>query len=68
MEIKQQETLRPLYAKIGIALEKVAKAQGYTQVMQSTADVVYLDPNYDLTEPILKEMGITVNTEVKEGE
>lgn len=67
MEIKQQELLRPLYNKIEIALGKVAQAQGYTQVMQSTADVVYLDPNYDLTNPILKEMGITVKTPV-EGE
>lgn len=64
MELKQQEVLRPLYNKIAISLERVAKAQGFTQVMQSTVDIVYLDPNYDLTEPILKEMGITVKAEV----
>ena len=64
MEIKQQEVLRPLYNKIAIALEKVAIAQGFTQVMQSTVDIVYLDPNYDLTEPILTELGITVPKEV----
>lgn len=66
MEIKQQEFLQPLYNKIAVALEKVAKTQGYTQVMQSTADMVYLDPNFDLTDPILTEMGITVK--VEEGE
>ncbi|QAA81135.1 OmpH family outer membrane protein [Aequorivita sp. H23M31] len=60
MEIKQQEVLQPLYKKIGDALEKVAKAQAYTQVVQTNADIVYLDPNYDLTDSIIKEMGITI--------
>lgn len=67
MDIKQQEFLQPLYSKIAAALEKVAKAEGFTQVMQVTADVVYLDPNYDLTTPILTELGITVK-EKAEGE
>lgn len=63
MEIKQMEALRPLYAKIGVALEKIAKEQNFTQVMQTTQDLVYLDPNYDLTVPILLELGITISTE-----
>ncbi len=60
MDIKQTEYLQPLYKKIGEALDKVAKAQNYTQVTQTTADLVYLDPNYDLTLPILTELGITI--------
>ena len=67
MEIKQQELLQPLYRKIEVALEKVAQAQSYTQVMQTSADIVYLDPNFDLTMDILSEMGITVNEDA-EGE
>ncbi|PHR10670.1 MAG: outer membrane chaperone Skp [Aequorivita sp.] len=63
MEIKQQEYLQPLYKKIGEALDKVAKAQNYTQVMQTSTDMVYLDPNYDLTLPIITELGITITTE-----
>ena len=63
MEIKQQEFLKPLYQKIGTALEKIAKAEGYTQVMQTTADIVYIDPDYDLTIPILTEMGIKIPEE-----
>lgn len=63
MGIKQTEFLQPLYKKIGEALDKVAKAQNYTQVMQTTVDLVYLDPNYDLTVPILTELGITVTAE-----
>ncbi len=63
MEIKQQEALKPLYKKIGDALDKIAKAQNYTQVMQTTQNMVYLDPNYDLTVPILQELGITITPE-----
>ncbi|WP_410005811.1 OmpH family outer membrane protein [Aequorivita nionensis] len=63
MDIKQTEALKPLYKKIGVALEKVAKAQNYTQVTQTTQDLVYLDPEYDLTVPILLELGITLTEE-----
>lgn len=63
MGIKQTEYLQPLYKKIGEALDKVAKAQNYTQVMQTNTDLVYLDPNYDLTVPILTELGITIPAE-----
>ncbi len=63
MDIKQKEYLQPLYKKIGEALNKVAKAQNYTQVMQTNTDLVYLDPNYDLTVPILTELGITITAE-----
>ncbi len=63
MEIKQKEYLQPLYKKIGLALEKVASEQGFTQVMQTNQDLVYLDPNYDLTVPILTELGISITVE-----
>lgn len=62
MEIRQDELLRPLYNMIGDALDKVAAAEGYTQVMRSTADIVYLDERFDLTTSILTEMGITIKT------
>ncbi|MEL6810770.1 MAG: OmpH family outer membrane protein [Bacteroidota bacterium] len=62
--LKQEEALKPLYEKIGIALEKVAQAGGYTQVLMRNDDVVYVDNRFDLTLAVLKEMGI----EVKENE
>ncbi len=66
MDIKQSEALKPLYQKIGVALEKIATAQNYTQVLQTSQDMVYLDPAYDLTVPILLELGITI-TNADEG-
>ncbi|MBT8262864.1 MAG: OmpH family outer membrane protein [Bacteroidia bacterium] len=62
--IKRDEELAPLYKKIGESLEKVAKSQGYTQVMERNSNLVYIDNNFDLTIAVLKDMGI----EVKEKE
>jgi len=66
IQLKRDEALQPLYQKIGAALEKVAKAQGYTQVMERTATLVYIDNAFDITIAVLKEMGIQVQTSPKE--
>ncbi len=62
--LKQDEYLQPLYAKVGTALEKVAKDGGYTQVITRNKDVVFVDNRFDLTIAVLSELGI----EYKEGE
>jgi outer membrane protein len=61
--LKQEEYLKPLYEKIGIALEKVAQTEGYTQVLLRNNDVVYVDNRFDLTLTVLKELGIEVKEE-----
>lgn len=61
--LKQEEYLKPLYEKIGIALEKIAKAEGYTQVLMRNNDVVYIDNRFDLTLAVLKELGIEIKEE-----
>lgn len=63
ISIKRDEELTPLYEKIGVSLEKVAKAQGYTQVMERNSSLVYIDNNYDITIAVLKDMGIEVKEE-----
>lgn len=63
LNIRRDELLRPLYQKIGVALDKVAKAGGYTQVLQIDEYIVYLDNTLDITMSILKELGIEVKTE-----
>ncbi len=60
IQIKRDELLRPLYKDIGIALEKVAKAQGYTLIMQTNDSMVYIDPSTDTTRAVLTELGITI--------
>ncbi|MFC7356973.1 OmpH family outer membrane protein [Jejudonia soesokkakensis] len=63
LALKREEELGPLYTKIGSSLEKVASVQGYTQILQVTETVVYIDPNYDVTLAVLKDLGITVKEE-----
>ena len=61
--IKQEEYMQPLYKKVGEALEKIAKAGEYTQVLLRDNNVVYVDNRFDLTLAVLKEMGIEVKPE-----
>ncbi len=63
ISIKRDEQLTPLSTKIGVSLEKVAKAQQYTQVMERTSNLVFVDNNFDLTLAVLKDMGIEVKQE-----
>jgi outer membrane protein len=65
LSIRRDELVRPLYQKIGVSLEKIAKADGYTQVLQLDNSVVYADNTYDITLTILKDLGITIE-ETKE--
>ena len=52
--------LRPLYKDIGVALEKVAKTQGYTLIMQTNDSMVYIDPSTDVTRAVATQLGITI--------
>ncbi len=61
--LKREEYMQPLYDKLGTALEKVAEAEGYTQILLRNNDVVYLDNNYDVTVAVLKELGIEIKQE-----
>ncbi len=61
--LKQEEYLKPLYEKVGIALEKVAEAGGYTQVFSRNTELVYVDNRFDLTIAVLKELGIEYKEE-----
>ncbi|WP_459212301.1 OmpH/Skp family outer membrane protein [Aquimarina rhabdastrellae] len=58
VQLKQEELLRPLYQKIGAALNEIAKAQGYSQVFTIGNNLAYIDPKFDLTEAVLTKLGI----------
>lgn len=65
--LKQEEYLQPLYQKIGDALQKVAEAEGYTQVLLRDNRVVFIDNRLDLTLTILGELGIEPPAEGTDG-
>jgi len=60
IQINREEKLRPLYQKIGKALEIVAKAQNYTLIMQINESMVYIDPATDVTRGVLTQLGIEI--------
>lgn len=60
---KQDQLLKPVLNKIGKAIEDVAKEQGYTLILTThvqTLDVVlYGDEKVNISDLVLKKMGIT---------
>lgn len=60
---KSTDLMQPLYDKIGDSIEKVAKANGYTYVINGQVGgidvVLYADDQYDVSDLVLKDMGIT---------
>jgi outer membrane protein len=61
VQLEQNKLLQPLYKKIGIALEEIAKNEGYTQVFTiTTSGLAYIDPKYDLTKTVMTKLGIKI--------
>ena len=60
---KQGDLMQPLYEKIGDSIEKVAKANGFTYVINGQIGgidvVLYADEQYDISDLVLADMGIT---------
>lgn len=63
LQIRQDELMRPLYQKIGNALEKIVKRENYTQVINENQSLIYIDPDYDLTIKVMKEIGLEIRDE-----
>ncbi len=60
---KEEELLRPVYEKIGKAIEEVAKENGYSHVFNLGAPgldiMLYAREQDDITNLVLKKLGIT---------
>lgn len=65
LRIREDELKRPLFQKIAEALDAVASEQKYTQVFNTSADnnLVFLDPNFDITLEVLEKIGIKIEFE-----
>lgn len=61
---KQNDLMEPVFSKVGKAIEAVAKEQGYTfiinpQMLQGGDILLYSDPQYDISDLVLKKLGVT---------
>ena len=63
MQKKQVTLMEPLYAKVGTNIEAVAKENGYTHILNGQVGgidvVLYSDEKFDVSDLVLKKMGIT---------
>ena len=63
MQKKSSSLMDPLYAKIGTNIEAVAKENGYTHILNGQIGgidvVLFADEKYDVSDLVLKKMGIT---------
>jgi outer membrane protein len=56
--------MRPLYSKLSIAIQEVAKENGYTQVLTiSGNEFVYIDEKFDITSLVMDKLGIKAPVE-----
>ncbi|WP_026777601.1 OmpH family outer membrane protein [Polaribacter sp. Hel_I_88] len=68
MQLKQNELMRPLYKKLNLAIDEVAKENGYTHILTSTGNqFAYIDQKFDITKLVMEKLNIKV-PEVKEPE
>ena len=61
---KQDQLMNPVFTKVGKAIEDVAKEQGYSfilnpQLIGGGDILLYSDEKYDVSDLVLKKMGIT---------
>ncbi|MFN4764433.1 OmpH family outer membrane protein [Gillisia sp. Q332] len=61
MQMRNNELTQPLYLQIDEAMKAIISEQGYTQILNTSANgLAYADEKYDITESVMKKMGITV--------
>jgi outer membrane protein len=63
LQKKQMTLMDPIYTKVGDAIEALAKEQGFSMLLskefQGLTIVVYGDEKLDMSDTVLKKMGIT---------
>lgn len=59
MQLKQNELMRPLYKKLNEAIDAVAKANGFTQILTTTGNqFAYVDLKFDITKLVMDKLGV----------
>ena len=58
---KRQELVKPIQDRVYTAMKKVAKIDGYAFVFDKAnqSNLLYAEKEYDISESVLEEMGIT---------
>lgn len=63
LQKKSQSLMEPIYAKVGAAIEAVAKENGYAYILNGQIGgmdvVLYADEKHDVSDLVLKNLGVT---------
>ncbi|MEL7002722.1 MAG: OmpH family outer membrane protein [Bacteroidota bacterium] len=64
LQEKQAKLMQPLYEKLGNTIEALAKEESFTHILNGQLGgvdiVLYADEKYDVSDKILKKMGVEV--------
>lgn len=64
IQLKRNELLRPLYKIISNAIQEIAKAEGYTQILTTSGnEFAYADERFDITQKVMDKLGVKVPEE-----
>jgi outer membrane protein len=61
---KRQELVKPIQDQIFDAMQKIASKRNYSFVFDKAnqSNLIYADSKFDISDEVLKEMGITTHT------
>lgn len=63
MQVKRSELTKPLYLKIDEAMKVIIAEEKYTQIFNTSVNgLAYADEKYDITEAVMKRLGIELPT------
>ncbi len=64
MQVRRNELTQPLYLKIDEAMKVIIAEEKYTQIFNTSINgMAYADEKYDITEAVLKKLGIELPKE-----
>lgn len=64
MQIRRNELTQPLYLKIDEAMKAIIAEENYTQIFNTSINgLAYADERYDITDAVMKKLGIEIPKE-----
>ncbi|MGB8705940.1 MAG: OmpH family outer membrane protein, partial [Gillisia sp.] len=61
LQMKRTELTNPLYKKIDDAMKQIVEKEGYTQILNASANgLAFADPKFDITDEVMKKLGLAV--------
>jgi len=64
MQVRRNELTQPLYEKMDVAMKAVIEKEKYTQIFNTSINgMAYADEKYDITEAVMKNLGIVMPKE-----